>query len=153
MEKLISLLIDLMEFLSFWMVAPEFLGEQRLKAIEKRVLKLEVHMPGLLFGLFGIFAGLFFAIAGAKLKSLTWWNYVVFAFLGFYLLGLILYMERMKKFLVVKVFGPFFRELSDSQIFRQKFLKAGIILFVTSFMFKVALFFCTEKFFERDCKE
>ena len=48
MIKTISILIDVFEFVSFWMVAPEILGEKRMKNIELAVHKAEPYMPGLL---------------------------------------------------------------------------------------------------------
>jgi len=35
MFKIISILIDVLEFVCFWMVAPELLGEKRMKAKRK----------------------------------------------------------------------------------------------------------------------
>ncbi len=140
MEKDLYFLIDVFEFLSFWMVAPEFLGAQRMHKIEKQVMKLELAMPGLVFGLSGVVFGLFFSIMGNRLKEFPFWNWIVFGFMGVYFLSLLIFQNRIRNYLANKVFGPFFRELSDSGIFRQRFLKAGVFLFTFSFILKALLY-------------
>jgi hypothetical protein len=141
MEKNLNLLIDLMEFLSFWMVAPEFLGESRMRNLENRVMKLEVYMPGLVFGLSGVLTGIFFSEVGSRLNEVSWWKYLVFTFLGIYFTVITVFQIRIRNYLSGKVFGPFFKELSDSGVFRQKLLKAGVFLFTLSFLLKLVVYF------------
>lgn len=141
MEKNLNLLIDLMEFLSFWMVAPEFLGESKMRILEKRVMKLEVFMPGLVFGMSGVLTGIFFSVVGSRLNEVYWWKYLVFSFLGVYFTCIMIFQVRIRNYLSGKVFGPFFKELSDSGVFRQKLLKSGVFLFTLSFLFKLLVYF------------
>jgi len=143
MEKNLNLLIDLMEFLSFWMVAPEFLGESRMRKIETQIMKMEAIMPGLIFGFLGIITGFSFSIAGVKFHSFAVWNYFVFSFMLFYILTFSLYKNKIRTYLAVKIFRPFFSELSVSGTFRQKFLKTGALLFAFSFGLKICVYlFC-----------
>lgn len=49
----------LLQFLSFWLAAPELLGLERLQAIEGRVRGLIRHLPGLVFALVGLSMAVF----------------------------------------------------------------------------------------------
>ena len=63
MIKFLRILIDLLEFVSFWMVAPEVLGEKRMKTIEEAFRKAEPKMPGLLIGISGAMLGFLWPLA------------------------------------------------------------------------------------------
>jgi hypothetical protein len=91
MLKIINILIDVLEFVSFWMVAPELLGEKRMKNIELAVSKAEPYMPNLMFGISGTIIGLTF--------GLTQWNIFVAAFMIISILIILKYSKRLSAFL------------------------------------------------------
>jgi hypothetical protein len=71
MLKTINIIIDVLEFVSFWMVTPELLGEKRMKTIETAVRKSEPYMPGILVGASGTILGLTFSFSGIYMSKVN----------------------------------------------------------------------------------
>jgi carbon starvation protein CstA len=142
MLKVINILIDVLEFVSFWMVAPELLGEKRMKTIETAVRKTEPYMPGILVGASGTIIGLTFSFLGIYMAStqyLMQWNIFLAVFMVIYILTILKYSKRFSAFLSNDFFGPFFQKLSDSEVFRKNALKLGAVLFTLSFVLKMVV--------------
>jgi hypothetical protein len=141
MEKTFQIWIDVLEFLSFWMLAPELLGEKRMQQLEKGFLKLEPAMPGLLFGLMGFVVGKTMARLGNHFGDNSWWLYAVVGFMVLYLAMMFFYLKSIAQFVATRIFRPFFQRLSDSSVFRSQLLKTGALLFSLSFGMKMLAYF------------
>lgn len=137
MEKTFQIWIDVLEFLSFWMLAPELLGEKRMQQLEKGFLKLEPAMPGLLFGLMGFVIGKTMARLSKIFGTESWWLYVVIGSMVIYLALMFFYLKPVAQFIANRIFRPFFQRLSESGSFRSQLLKMGAFLFSFSFGMKM----------------
>jgi len=92
MIKAVSILIDVLEFISFWMVAPEILGEKRMKTIEEAFRKAEPKMPGILVGFSAAILEISMGVGEIMVpKTEYWvsWSYFVVCFSVVYIFGII----------------------------------------------------------------
>jgi hypothetical protein len=134
---MLSIIIDVLEFFSFWLVAPEFLGERRLKSIESIILKSEQFLPGVTLGFSGLFIGLFFGRYSKNLEFLPGWNIFVLVFTFFLMVAYVFFHKQIGEFLARRVFGPVFLRLSENGQTRNLLLKSGIGFFCLSFLLKM----------------
>lgn len=141
MEKTLQIWIDVLEFLSFWMLAPELLGEKRMQQLEKGFLKLEPAMPGILFGLMGFAFGKSMAKLAKVFGEEEWWLYTVIGIMVVYLALMFFYLKDLAQFIANRIFRPFFQHLSESGAFRTQLLKMGALLFTVSFGMKMLAYF------------
>ena len=139
MEKNLNLWIDVLEFLSFWMVAPELLGESRMRVIEKQFMKLEILLPGLIFGLTGVVTGLAFSKFSKHVGHWDFWNMFVVGFMVVYLAFILVFLKRIADFMSNRVIAPFFRRLSENGMFRAQLLRTGAVLFTLCFLLKLVV--------------
>jgi hypothetical protein len=134
---MLSISIDILEFFSFWLVAPEFLGERRLKAAEKAILKAEPLLPGLSLGFLGLMIGLFFGRFSKFLSQFQGWNFIVLGVTALVIIAVTFFSKQISNFLANKVFSPFFLRLSENGQTRNFLLKTGISFFCLSFFLKM----------------
>lgn len=130
-RKVLNLLGIVLEFLSFWFAAPEILGEERLRAIERRVEQGIRASPVLLFAvavmLYVVFVGwaMWAGMVGA-VPLATFWA-ALGALVG---AAVILFLQGVAE----KIAPPLLRILADDTRRRQRSLAVGAVLFVFAFL-------------------
>lgn len=142
--KWINALGMLLQFISFWMAAPELLGESNLKRFEKGLrntltlfpivlLGLLIATYGILFLIRGIYLGIkggFQGIESSEMHSFYW----AIGISTFLYIMLILYFKRIRQFLERNISIPLTRKLLEDQQLRKSSLIMAAILLSIGFM-------------------
>ena len=135
-----------LEFLSFWLAAPEILGEARLRALERRVEDVVRVFPAVVTGVF-VMVWLLTAIWRVRFDTelLMGWRVggirsgviytasLILTLISIYLLTL--YPTR--RVLTENIVRPLLLKLADDQRIRQRSLAVGAVLFVVGFLLQL----------------
>ena len=132
LAKVLNLLGVVLEFVSFWFAAPEILGEERLRALERRVergivlLLIAMVIMTSLAGMIGLGGQLLALLMGEE--AMEDWGWV----------GGIALMAGMGMWLVVmyeqRVLPRLLQVLADDTRIRQRSLAVGAVLFMIAFL-------------------
>jgi hypothetical protein len=144
-----------LEFLSFWLAAPEILGEERLKKLERRVERgIRVLSARMMWVIFLATVMIYMAVmrfggptircmesAVASVTSRVLARIVVAAVWG--VLGFVAGMAGVQATnkLRATVVQPLLRVLADNERIRQRSLAAGAVLFVVGFLLQLVATF------------
>lgn len=137
----------LLQFLAFWLAAPELLGEDTLKRFEKGLTKFIARMPVILFILVVTFYFSYFGIGGL-LKGLKAADEGIeeSEMVSFFIsmgIGTLIYMiyifsyKRINKWLELKVAEPLTDKLINNNQTRKNSLIAGAIFFTLGFLLQL----------------
>lgn len=135
--KALTIAADLIEFSSFWLAAPELLGETRLQAVAEKIRKLEPIFPGMVMGLSGAFLGFLISITASRNPQSHPIQTGILLITILWIGGILLFSKKVGKLLAGKVAEPLFRRLSSNTDLRMKSLKMAAFLFCFSFLLKL----------------
>jgi hypothetical protein len=123
--KVLNLLGVVLEFLSFWFAAPEILGEERLRALERGLEKGMKQLPNAL----GIVVAqaVLAPLAEAPLAGMA---VVVAAVAVAAMAAGVAVADKSQE----KVVAPVLRVLADDERIRQRALMVGAVLFMIAFL-------------------
>ena len=120
-----------LEFLSFWFAAPEILGEERLRKLERRVEKGVIVLPEVLF-VVGV-AVMFLIIIPLTLNERISWSVATLMIVVVSVLVLLLLPLAMQGVVI----PPLLRILADDERIRQRSLAVGAVLFVVGILLEL----------------
>ncbi len=134
----------LLQFIAFWLAAPELLGEPTLRRFEKGLKKLVTQLPiiviwlivlgyGITSTLFSVMKGLDAAKNGTTIGSMTSFYITLGIFSGVYFIFIAFY-KRIKKWLETKLAQPLVEKLINNTETRKQSLILGAVLFSVGFM-------------------
>ena len=149
MVKWIAVTGLVLQFLAFWLAAPELLGESTLKRLQKGLEQFLSSMPVLLLGLIMMAYGGWFGVRGAYLGyqgsqsgDVTYEEmvdyYVVLGVCTLIYFVLVFSYKRIRRFLTARVAQPLIHQLIHQQNLRKQALAVGAILFTLGFLLQVA---------------
>lgn len=145
--KWINALALILQFLSFWLAAPELLGETTLKRFESGLRKFIAALPVIIFSMIALGYGLFFGISGiitgikASKEGVVDQDY--FSFMITMAVATILYfilVFRYKKFINwidLKYAKPITEALINNNQSRKNALIIGAIIFTLGFLMQL----------------
>lgn len=129
-----------MQFIAFWLAAPELLGVDALKRFENGLVKVLSRLPGFTIGFIGFATGVSLGVYGmlvglegdaeAVMQALIWIG-VVF---GLYIVFIIFFYKRLQLYLKTKVAEPLMQTLIANNQARKTALVTGAILFTAGFI-------------------
>ena len=133
----------LLQFIAFWLAAPELLGEPTLRRFEKGLKKLVTQLPmiiiwlvilgyGLTSLILSLVKGLDAAKNGTSTESMTTFYITLGIASGLYFIFMIFY-KRIKKALETKLAQPLVEKLINNTETRKQSLILGAILFSVGF--------------------
>ena len=128
-----------LEFLSFWLAAPEILGEERLKALERRLEKEIKQLPDLLAVLVAALAGMLAAVvlmlvvAGEVTPVAAVAGVVLMVVAAVATAAAAVVANKLQE----KIAAPALRVLADDKRIRQRSLAVGGVLFVVGFLLQL----------------
>jgi len=120
-----------LEFLSFWFAAPEILGEERLRKLERRVEKGVIVLPEVLF-VVGV-AVMFLIIIPLTLNERISWSVATLMIVVVSVLVLLLLPLAMQGVVI----PPLLRILADDERIRQRSRAVGAVLFVVGILLEL----------------
>lgn len=136
----------LLEFLSFWLAAPEILGEERLRKLERRVEDMVRVLPVVVTGVF-VTLWLLTAIwrVETDIELQMGWRVGGIRTGVIYTVSLILtlisiyFLTRYptRRVLTENVVRPLLLQLANDQPIRQRSLVVGAVLFVVGFLLQL----------------
>ncbi|MCB0481424.1 MAG: hypothetical protein KDC83_08315 [Flavobacteriales bacterium] len=140
--KWINLIGLCLQFLSFWLAAPELLGELTLDRLKTGLIKFVSVFPIYLFAFLGAGLGLVMGIMGT-LKGINAKDGEPVDFIGYAItLGVVMLLYFVLLFFRIRIekaihkhFGaPFIESIIKNEAFRKKLLLAAAILFTLGFI-------------------
>jgi hypothetical protein len=138
--KWLSIIGLCMQFLAFWLAAPELLGVEALKRFENGLVKVLSRLPGFTIGFIGFATGVSLGIYGMlvglegdtdAVKEAFIWIGIVF---GLYIVFIIFFYKRLQFYLKNKVAEPLMQTLIANNQARKTALVGGAILFTVGFL-------------------
>lgn len=134
----------LLQFIAFWLAAPELLGEPTLRRFEKGLKKLVTQLPIIIiwivvlgYGITSISLSLIKGLDAAKngitVESLTQFYILLGIFSFLYILFMVFY-KRIKKGLETKLAQPLVEKLINNTETRKQALILGAVLFSVGFI-------------------
>lgn len=147
--KWINALGLIIQFISFWLAAPELLGRQTLERFENGLRKFVAALPVVIIGVFAIGYGLTFGIMG-MLKGLKASEtgvtntemsnyYIVLGICSVIYLIFMLFYKRIRSWLEINFAGPLTNALIRNNESRKNALVAGAVLFTVGFLMQLAV--------------
>jgi len=142
--KWLNALGMLFEFLSFWLAAPEILGNNGLNRLKHVLTMLITNLSvivislivlgyGLGFTLTGIIQGLNASEFGATKAELIRYYLILFAGTALYFIFILRY-RKIKAWIDTKIAVPLIENLINNDTLRKKSLVAGATLFTFGFL-------------------
>ena len=133
-RKLLNLLGIVLEFLSFWFAAPEILGEERLRAMERGLEKGIKLLPAVVGARWtvlavGMVVTVMVQVAMEEPRNLLGLTALTAVAVG---TGMAVVTITLKE----KVVEPVLRVLADDERIRQRSLAVGAVLFMVAFLFQ-----------------
>ena len=133
-----------LQFISFWLAAPELLGVDALKRFENGLVKLLANLPGMTLGIVGFATGVSLGIYGilvgmegdgeAALRAMIWIG-IIFVL---YIVFMLLFYKRLQLYLGNRVAEPLIKNLINNNKARKAALTLGAIFFTAGFAFQLA---------------
>jgi hypothetical protein len=132
-----------LQFIAFWLAAPELLGVEALKRIEKGLVKLLANLPGMTLGIVGFATGVGLGFYGMMVgmegdskaaKRAIIWIGIVFTF---YLVFVVVFYKRLQKYLRIHVAEPLINNLINNNKTRKMALAVGAAFFTVGFLFQL----------------
>jgi hypothetical protein len=129
--KALSILSITLQFVSFWLAAPEILGREWLKRTEGFIRGGIMFIPSILLGIVGMAIGYLFmeGIDNLNLKLL------IPTILVFIIT--IIFSKKLKSWLDKKISVPILNKLIINDSFRFTLLKLGAFLFTLGFFLQI----------------
>lgn len=131
MIKLLTLLALILQFLAFWMAAPEILGADWLKRTEGVLRKLIKQIPQFILTVVGIATGAMFYHSIKYTFTLILILIIIAFFMIFY--------KQISIFLDKKIAQPLINKLILNDNFRFSLLKIAALFFTIGFVIQAVL--------------
>lgn len=129
--KIVSIVSISLQFISFWLAAPEILGSKWLQKAEVIIRKAIKTIPGLIMLILGAFIGFFTP------KALSGFNLKILIPLILLFILTIIFSKKIQKLLDEKISVPLLNKLIINQDFRFSLLKTAALLFTTGFILQI----------------
>ncbi|MCG1037224.1 hypothetical protein [Polaribacter sargassicola] len=129
--KILSILSISLQFLSFWLAAPEILGGEWLKKTESFIRSGIMVIPSIILGIIGMIIGFLLdeGVGSLNLKLLI-------PIILFFILIIIFY-KKIKVWLDQKISKPILNKLIINDSFRFTLLRFAAILFTLGFFLQI----------------
>lgn len=131
MIKIFTLLGLILQFLAFWMAAPEILGADCLSKTEEMIRKAINQLPQLILGALGMAMGVMFY------HSMS--SFFVFIVVIMIIILLLIFYKKVEKLLDEKISKPLVNKLILNETFRFTLLKFAALFFTLGFLIQIAL--------------
>ena len=131
MIKLFTILGLVLQFLAFWLAAPEILGVDWLKKTEGFVRTSIKKIPQVILAIFGMALGMMFYY------SMESGIYFILSFIV--ILLLLFYTKRLEDMLDAKISTPLMNKLIIENSFRFTLLKIAALFFTLGFIIQLGL--------------
>lgn len=131
MIKTFTLLGLILQFLAFWMAAPEILGADCLSKTEEMIRKAINQLPQLILGALGMAMGVMFY------HSMS--SFFVFIVVIMIIILLLIFYKKVEKLLDEKISKPLVNKLILNETFRFTLLKFAALFFTLGFLIQIAL--------------
>lgn len=131
MIKILTILGLILQFLAFWMAAPEILGADWLRKTEDLIRKMIRQIPQLILAVFGMFMGMMFYHSISSLIVFI----SVLIIVGF----MLLFYKKLEQILDDKISRPLIEKLILNDAFRFTLLKFAALFFTLGFIIQVGL--------------
>lgn len=142
--KWINIIGLFLQFLSFWLAAPELLGADTLKRFEDGLIKVISKFPSVLLGLLGLvlgaimsFYGIYQGIQASENNSPEQYiSFMIFIliFSALYIVYILVFYKRIQKW-IERIFAkPVIHQLITNNESRKLALITGAILFTLGFV-------------------
>lgn len=141
--KWINILGLVLQFLSFWLAAPELLGSETLKRFENGLIKFLSRLPSILLGIIGLVVGISMGIYGiysgiaasenGQNNTLT----TMYTILGIsiaYMIYIFFFYKKVQSFIERWFARPLINHLITNQESRKVALITGAVLFTIGFL-------------------
>jgi preprotein translocase subunit SecG len=129
-----------LQFVAFWLAAPELLGVEALKRFEKGLVKLLANLPGMTLGIVGFATGIGLGVYGIMVglkgdsdaaKRAIIWIAIVFTL---YVVFVVVFYKRLQKVLRIRVAEPLMNSLIQNNKTRKIALAVGAAFFTLGFI-------------------
>lgn len=131
-DKLLLILGLTLQFVAFWLAAPEILGVQWLKKAERIIRKIISNIPSFFLLILGILMGMLFS-------SITK-NFVFLGIITALMIGLVLiFSKKIAYILDVKISKPLLDKLIINSNLRYTLLKIAATFFTLGFVIQVVM--------------
>lgn len=131
MIKIFTLLGLILQFVAFWMAAPEILGVDWLSKTEEMIRKAINQLPQLILGALGMAMGVMFY------HSMS--SFFVFIVVIMIIILLLIFYKKVEKLLDEKNSKPLVNKLILNETFRFTLLKFAALFFTLGFLIQIAL--------------
>ena len=131
MIKIFTLLGLILQFVAFWMAAPEILGADWLKKTEEMIRKAINQLPQLILAVLGMAMGVMFY------HSMS--SFFVFVVVIMIIILLLIFYKKVEKLLDEKISKPLVNKLIINETFRFTLLKFAALFFTLGFLIQIAL--------------
>jgi hypothetical protein len=138
--KWLNILGLVLQFIAFWLAAPELLGVEALKRFEAGLVKIISQLPGLLFGFLGFSVGLGLGIYGfytgmqGERENVISSMYITIGIMVAYVLFMVFFYKRLQVYLQRKVAEPLIEKLINNNQTRKAALILGALFFTVGFL-------------------
>ncbi|WP_282628620.1 hypothetical protein [Empedobacter sedimenti] len=131
MIKIFTIIGLVLQFLAFWMAAPEILGVDWLKRTETMIRLAIAKIPQLILGIIGIVSGMMFY------HSMS--STLIFATVVMLVAIMLIFYKKMEKSLDEKISKPLIDKLILNNTFRFTLLKYAALFFTIGFVIQILL--------------
>jgi len=139
-----------LQFLAFWLAAPELLGAETMKRFEAGLVKIISQLPGMLFGFVGFSLGMGMGVYGFYTgmqgdKALVYKSmYIMGGIMVVYVIFMVFFYKRLQVYLQARVAEPLMQKLINNNESRKTALVFGAILFTAGFVMQLAVLIISE---------
>ncbi|WP_312557350.1 hypothetical protein [Empedobacter brevis] len=131
MIKIFTSLGLVLQFLAFWMAAPEILGVNWLRKTEGLIRKMISQLPQLILAVLGVVLGVMFYHSMRSIFAFV----VVIIFIGI----LLLLYKKLGQVLDERISKPLIKKLILNDTFRFTLLKFAALFFTLGFIIQITL--------------
>jgi hypothetical protein len=138
--KWLNILGLVLQFIAFWLAAPELLGVEALKRFETGLVKIISQLPGLLFGFLGFSLGIGLGIYGfytgmqGDREKVFSSMYLMAGVMAVYVLFMVFFYKRLQVYLQRNVAEPLIEKLINNNQTRKAALVLGALFFTVGFL-------------------
>ena len=138
--KWLNILGLVLQFIAFWLAAPELLGVEALKRFETGLVKIISQLPGLLFGFLGFSLGMglgiygFYAGMQGNREKVFSSMYLMAGVMAVYVLFMVFFYKRLQVYLQRNVAEPLIEKLINNNQTRKAALVLGALFFTVGFL-------------------
>ena len=131
MVKIFTIIGLVLQFVAFWMAAPEILGVDWLKRTETMIRLAISKIPQVILGIVGVASGMMFY------HSMS--SSLIFAIVLMLIAILLIFYKKMEKSLDEKISKPLIDKLILNNTFRFILLKYAALFFTIGFVIQIML--------------